>query len=123
MSFDSGFATSLLYQIAWGYAHPARGQGHSKKALNGQGDGVEAIFGEDLPAGADRPVKGAQQSEDGITQRGECLRCVVGADLAGILGQSGIPAPMQLVFDAPMLAVEGEQRGGEARSRDRLETA
>ena len=39
---------------------------------------------------------------------------MLGADPTGVFGESGIAAPVKVVFDAPMLPVEGEEavRGG-----------
>src|SRR5882724_7308025 len=96
------------------FANPPGGQGHSKKALNGEVDGVGAVFGEDLASGSDGRAEGMEEAKDGISQAGKGLRGVLGADPTGVFGEGGIAAPVKVVFDAPMLPVEGEEavRGG-----------
>ncbi len=55
-----------------------------------------------------------QEAKDSISQTGEGLRGLVGADPTGVFREGGVAAPVEIVFDAPVLPVEGEEpvRGG-----------
>ncbi len=50
-----------------------------------------------------------QQADDGVAQTGEHLRAMALADLAAVLIESDIAHPVEAVFDAPMVSIEGQQ--------------
>jgi len=50
-----------------------------------------------------------QQADDGVAQAGEHLRAMPFSDLAAVLVEGDIAHPVQAVFDAPMVPIEGQQ--------------
>ena len=50
-----------------------------------------------------------QQTDDGVAQAGEHLRAMPFSDLAAVLVEGDIAHPVQAVFDAPMVPMEGQQ--------------
>ncbi len=87
-------------------------QGNSKKALLCECDGVEAVFGEGFADGGERPGHGFDETQHGVSQGGEGLRCVAGSDAACVLTEDGVASVMKAVLDTPVLAREGEQAVG-----------
>ena len=99
----------------------ARLQGHSKKALGGEEDGIETVLGEGLTNGRERSRQRPRQAQDRVAQRCQRLWGAAGAHSAGVLAQAHVPAPVQLVLNRPMPAHKRQQRlragllAGEAR--------
>ncbi len=77
-----------------------------------EGDGVETVFGEGFADGGERSGHGFDETQHGISQGGEGLGCVAGSDPACVLAKGRVAAVVQPVFDAPVLAREGEQAVG-----------
>src|SRR4051812_14979051 len=77
------------------------GQGHSKKALGGEEDGIETVLGEGLTNGRERSRRRPRQAQDRVAQRCQRLRGAAGAHAAGVLAQAHVPAPVQLVASRP----------------------
>lgn len=89
-------------------------QGHSKKAFLDCCDGGASILGARHAHGWDGKGEKIGDGQHGVAQYGHGLRQGSGSDCAGVFVQEDIAPPMQAVFDAPVLAREGEQglRGG-----------
>src|SRR3954452_15436138 len=79
-------------------------QGHSKKALGGEEDGIETVLGEGLTNGRERSRQRPRQAQDRVAQRCQRLWGAAGAHSAGVLAQAHVPAPVQLVLNRPMPA-------------------
>src|SRR4051812_49746561 len=88
------------------------GQGHSKKALGGEEDGIETVLGEGLTNGRERSRQRPRQAQDRVAQRCQRLWGAAGAHSAGVLAQAHVPAPVQLVLNRPMPAHKRQQRLG-----------
>src|SRR5436853_1299206 len=104
-----------------GKAARPRSQGHSKKALGGEEDGIETVLGQGLANGRERSRQRPRQAQDRVAQRCQRLRGAAGTHSAGVLAQAHVPAPVQLVLNRPMPAHKRQQRlragllAGEAR--------
>lgn len=57
----------------------------------------------------DRSGEAVGDGEHGVAEDRHGLRSRTGADATGVLAQEDIAAPMEAVFDAPVVAHEGEQ--------------
>src|SRR4051794_36685816 len=89
-----------------GGPHP---QGHSKKALGGEEDGIETVLGQGLANGRERSRQRPRQAQDRVAQRRQRLRGAAGAHAAGVLAQAHVPAPVQLVLNRPVPAHKRQQ--------------